>query len=647
MIWGFGVWHVPYGIEFSQDSKKIYISGNLNTGSSLIRQYSLTSSSPINEAVLVARSESENFRSLQLGSDGKIYIGKTSGNTEDYYDFLSVINKPNNSLIDGLDCEFIDNQILLSPGSSSRGLPNYIQSYFQSKIFADDKCLDEVFSFSATSYIPIQSINWDFGDGTSASGLNPSHQFTSSGLKTIQAELTLVNSTVVNIYKEIEVFPLPILRSNQALVQCDDDFDGISFFNLFNIREKITNPALNEELFFYNNNADALIDENRIINPDNYENTQPNEEIFVRAVNEDGCSTITSFRVTTVFVQLDPISNMYVCENSDLVSGNGEGSFDLISKKFNIISELNLDLSTVIKFYKTYSDALTTSNELPNNYNTQTSVLWVRADNSLGCGGIQSFNAIVNSEPVNNLEDTYTICYNPNNKPPVIISADSSNDRFEWKNSLGNIISKSQNFTLTNTGTFSLTVYKTENGIECSNTKEFEVINPEKPTFLNIDVNTEDETNNIVEVTVSGNSNYEFSLDNTTFFGNSNTYTFTNVIAGLRTVYIRDINSCEEPIQEKVSVLGVPDFFTPNNDGKNDFWNIKGLDAVFFKSINIKIFNRFGILVGTITNFTTPGWDGRLNGKKMISNTYWYTLEIVDIDDVLIEKTGNFSLFRK
>ncbi|WP_438988578.1 T9SS type B sorting domain-containing protein [Polaribacter sp.] len=643
---GPGVWFVPYGVAFSADSKLLYQSGDINVGSSVVRQFNLDGNSyPLNSPLNLVSSTDFNYRQLQQGSDGKIYVAKIASNPNDTNsEFIDRINEPD---LPGLDCEYEANSVNMLPGFSQNGMPNFIQSYFQSKIFTEDKCLGEIFNFSAQSYIPIQSINWDFGDGTTATELNTTHQFTRSGIKRIQAELTLINNTIVNIYKEVEVFPLPNLRDNQALIQCDDDFDGISFFNLFNIREKITNPALNEDFIFYETDIDAQNDTNRIPNPENYQNKTPNQEIFIKAINNNGCISFSSFRIRANFVQVDPISEMYVCENSDQISGNAQGSFDLIRKKIDIINELNLDRNTILSFYNTYSDALTITNELVDNMNTATTTIWVRVQNSTGCGGIQSFNAIVNSEPIINLEDTYTICFNSSNKPPVILSADASNERFEWKNSLGNIVNTNQNFTLTNTGTFSLTVYKTENGIECSNTKEFEVVNPEAPTFLTINVNTEDETNNIVEIIVSGNSTYEFSLDNTTFFGNSNSYTFTNVVAGLRTVYVRDINSCEEPIQEKVSILGVPDFFTPNNDGKNDFWNIRGLDAIFYKSINIKIFNRFGNLVGTITDFTSPGWDGRLNGKKMISNTYWYTLEIVDIDDVLIEKTGNFSLIRK
>lgn len=644
---GPGVFCIPYGVAFSQDSKIIYFTGDLNVEGSLIRQFNLEASTdPLNSPINLVSSSNFKYRSLQLGSDGNIYIARElNTSNKQGFESIAVINEPNTP---GFDCDLVENQEVLTPGISFSGLPNFIQTYFESRIFSEEKCLGETINFSATSYITIQSIKWDFGDGFTSTELNTTHQFTTSGNKTVQAELTLNNNTIVNIYKRVKVFALPNLKPNQELVQCDDDTDGISNFNLFNIKQKITNVSLNEEFFFYETSANAIADTNRITSPEDYRNKIPNQEIFIKAINLNGCSSFSSFRVRSNFVQIAPIETMFVCEDSDLISGNAQGSFNLKSKKIEVTKQLNLDkTTTTLRFYNSYSDALTTNNELLDNFISATTTIWVRVDNSTSCGGIQSFEAIVNQQPIINLQDSYTICFNPTEKPLVILSADASNQMHEWRNSLGNIISQNINFTLTNTGTFSLTSYKTENGITCSYTKEFEVIHPKEPTFSNIFVNTEDETNNIVEVSITGNSNYEFSLNNTDFFGNGTSYTFTNVIPGLKTIYVRDVNNCEIPIQEKTSVLGVQDFFTPNGDGKNDYWNIRGLDSQFYKSINIKIFDRFGRIVATILDFTNPGWDGTFQGKPLISNNYWYQVEIIDIDDNFIKKTGNFSLIRK
>ena len=64
------------------------------------------------------------------------------------------------------------------------------------------------------------------------------------------------------------------------------------------------------------------------------------------------------------------------------------------------------------------------------------------------------------------------------------------------------------------------------------------------------------------------------------------------------------------------------------------------------KSINVTIFDRFGKIIASIHNFTSPGWDGSYNGKLLITNNYWFKAEIIDKDDNLIKKSGNFSLIR-
>jgi gliding motility-associated-like protein len=58
----------------------------------------------------------------------------------------------------------------------------------------------------------------------------------------------------------------------------------------------------------------------------------------------------------------------------------------------------------------------------------------------------------------------------------------------------------------------------------------------------------------------------------------------------------------------------IPKFFTPNNDGVNDRWNV--LD--FSNSIkNISIFNHFGKHLKIISP-NSDGWDGNSNGQAPI-----------------------------
>ncbi|MFY0604893.1 MAG: T9SS type B sorting domain-containing protein [Flavobacteriaceae bacterium] len=631
---------VPKGIEFSPNSKYLYYTCNLGESLNALMQLDLDplglgSKTFLNSGEGILRS------SMQLANDGKIYVALTDTSGEGFVT-VGVIENPDEQ---GTSSNYQSGSLRLTPGKSMNGLPNFIQSYFASKVLTENQCVFDTFSFSAESYAGIDSINWDFGDGNTSSSLTPDHVYTTAGNYAVKAEMVVAGENVL-VYKYVTVYALPNLIPGQDLVQCDTDTDGLSTFNLFNIREKITDPSLEEEFFFYETSADAMADTNQIPNPDVYVNSVPDQEIFVRAVNSNGCQNFTSFFLRANFVSVAPISEMIACESLDNELSTPIGKFDLRMKRNLIYSELGLPTTTSLTFFETLQDAQTITNELPIDYESSTKTIWVRivGAGSLNCGGLQSFNIIVNPKPVITIQDKYFICDDPTVNP-VVLTADSSNDRVEWLDRTGVVISTLPTFPLNEKNRYTLIAYKTENGIECSNSLEFKVDKYPPPSFTSTEVIETGDSFSVL-VTVSGDSSYEFSINGTDYFGSGTSYTLTNVAPGFRTIYVRDINNCEPPNQEDISIVGYPDFFTPNGDGINDFWNIKGVSDTYYKSVYIRIYNRFGKVVSEISDLQSLGWDGRYNGKKMIPNDYWYSAQIIDLNDNIIKKSGNFSLIR-
>ena len=115
---------------------------------------------------------------------------------------------------------------------------------------------------------------------------------------------------------------------------------------------------------------------------------------------------------------------------------------------------------------------------------------------------------------------------------------------------------------------------------------------------------------------------------------------FENVGAGIHDIYIIDKNGCGT-ITKKIAVIGVPKFFTPNGDGYNDFWNVKGVSAIFNSKSNIYIFDRYGKLLKQILT-SSQGWDGTINGSPMPADDYWFTIKLEDGR----EAKGHFTLKR-
>lgn len=67
----------------------------------------------------------------------------------------------------------------------------------------------------------------------------------------------------------------------------------------------------------------------------------------------------------------------------------------------------------------------------------------------------------------------------------------------------------------------------------------------------------------------------------------------------------------------------LPNVFTPDGDGSNDFFEIKGIDMAACK---FSVFNRWGEKVYDISDYKND-WEGTdLNGNKLKSDTYFYML---------------------
>jgi gliding motility-associated-like protein len=153
--------------------------------------------------------------------------------------------------------------------------------------------------------------------------------------------------------------------------------------------------------------------------------------------------------------------------------------------------------------------------------------------------------------------------------------------------------------------------------------------------ILNYEIKiTEFSDNNMIEIIINTNSNYEFSLDGINFQNNN---LFDHLNGGEYTVYAQEINGCGF-LQEVVYILDYPKFFTPNNDGFNDTWELKGETD---KKYTIYIYDRFGKLLKKLIN-SEISWDGIYNGKQMPSDDYWFKIVF---NDGLI-KNGHFTLKR-
>lgn len=83
-------------------------------------------------------------------------------------------------------------------------------------------------------------------------------------------------------------------------------------------------------------------------------------------------------------------------------------------------------------------------------------------------------------------------------------------------------------------------------------------------------------------------------------------------------------NTSVPPIVENTSALGIPNTFTPNNDGINDTWDIKNITD--FPENTVAVFNRYGEQVFFSKGYSFP-WDGRYLNKNIPTGVYFYFIK--------------------
>jgi gliding motility-associated-like protein len=110
-------------------------------------------------------------------------------------------------------------------------------------------------------------------------------------------------------------------------------------------------------------------------------------------------------------------------------------------------------------------------------------------------------------------------------------------------------------------------------------------------------------------------------------------------------ITVTDANGCIaiDSVNVWVNIdFNVPNAFTPNGDGLNDYFNIQ-TDLLI--SYNISIFDRWGNMVFNSSDIL-KGWDGNFAGKPLEIGTYVYFIESVTTLNTPINKTGTIALLR-
>ncbi len=679
---------VPYGVEFSQQSTKLYSSNYFpTTNTNNIFQFDLQARNVALTKEIIT--QQNGFRgALQLGPDQKIYFSLPN---KSFLGALENIEANANEVI------YTHQAIDLNGRISSQGLPPFIQSFFAPVKLINTAtgitlnntnqtfCIGDSYMIEPELNLASSTHTW-FKDGVEIANtrvLTVDNTNFGSGLYEVKIESTSECGKTYTGKVQINFEPKPTINKIPTYIQCDFDnnpIDGYASFNLETKEPELVNDPSNLEFDFFET-TDVTFQ--NPINKTNYTNRiATNHTVVVRVTN-----TVTKcYQTETIDLQVNPTgltscSDEYVCELDENASkpdakfsiGSNNSFFDFSLKTQQIINNSGGALSETthdFEYYRTPNDASLQTNQILPPYNddlfTNNSDVYVRVSNKgvNSCEAVGRFKIFVEKIPVpqGNLNESILCIDNPRLNPqPRTIELDAStgivSDSYKWY--LDGVLIPNQIAAIHNAnfaGEYKVEAYRTHPNISqpCIGYNTFYVKESNKALIVNIKSSDDNDnpTNNKIEITVDGIGDYEYALNSTNLSdfikGDKNlTFTFTDIPPGLNSISIRDRNGCGIVSSNQISTIYFQRHLTPNGDTHNDTWKILGVDNNYYQTVNVQIFDRYGKLIYKINDKNASGWNGVYNGKLLPSNDYWYNAELIDIRGKVRKKSGHFSLLRK
>jgi gliding motility-associated-like protein len=108
---------------------------------------------------------------------------------------------------------------------------------------------------------------------------------------------------------------------------------------------------------------------------------------------------------------------------------------------------------------------------------------------------------------------------------------------------------------------------------------------------------------------------------------------------------------CNDTASVQLSIVvppfdyNIPNVFTPNSDGNNDYFDLNLQNVA---EVELIIFNRWGNIMAEITDVNSPGWDGKTpSGEEAAEGVYFHKYHIVGQDGNEVEGHGFLQLVRE
>lgn len=490
--------------------------------------------------------------------------------------------------------------------------------------------LQSSFTFQGLDY---QSILWDFGDGGTSTAKDPSHFYNFYGTFTPKLYLTGPGGCIDSAQSTITTY--------DPVASTQINFTPASACNSLTANFDITTPpGFKYTLYF----GDGTFDTSSQKKLTHFYASPGNYFPYILMKDAFGCEASIPSSPINVYGAI-PLFD----KDKKAFCDNGQVNF----------TNYTLNNDPIISTAWDFGDGKSSTATNPSNFYTDpgTYIVKLTVTTQNQCTSSYSDTIRVYKTPDITITGRDTLCLNtPENFSAVISLPDST---IQWSWNFGNgKTSTLQNVTTTypTAGNYTIRLIAS-NKLGCADTA-VSMVNVAPPPTATAVVNP--------ITIISGassplNMNYTGAITNYNWLPTTR-LDCTNCPIPVATpqfttnyvVQIADKYGCKANGNVTVQVICtgqnffIPNTFSPNGDGSNDVFYLRGTGL--FRVKVLRIFSRWGEVVFERREFpvnnSAAGWDGTYKGKKATPDVYIYQLEIICNNGEVIKYSGNIALIQ-
>ncbi|MDT8411741.1 MAG: gliding motility-associated C-terminal domain-containing protein, partial [Vicingaceae bacterium] len=388
-----------------------------------------------------------------------------------------------------------------------------------------------------------------------------------------------------------------------------------------------------------------------------------------------GCDSIVTLNLTInsaatstdVITSCTPITwidgNTYSASTTTptftIVGGSSQGCDSIVT--------LNLTINSTV----TGTDVITSCTPITwidgNTYSasTTTPTFTIVGGSSQGCDSIVTLNLTINSTVTGT--DVITSCtpitwidgntYSASTTTPTFTMVGGSSQGCDSIVTLNltlttptkttNVFNECEGFSVTvGTNTYTTTGIFTDVINNCDTIVTDLTINPAPQlTLIKTDDNCGENIGSVAAIVTSNNPPITYSWNT----GSADSV-ISNLPAGTYSIIVNDGSGCSKADTVDLAELQIdcdffvytPNAFTPNGDGNNDVFFVRGKGIA---TLSVKIYNRWGNKVFE-TSDINQGWDGKHNGSDQNTAVFVYVIEGTFLNNKTFKESGDVSLIR-